>query len=225
MVHCIGMLIGKRGIKAPAICPNCEIIVRPIFLEGNLDKDNPPRTDIQALIEAIIECVNAGAKIINLSIGLNSSSQISISELYDVYNYALERNVILVIAAGNQGILGYNLLINHPWVIPVTSCDEFGNFVLGSNLGLSIKKYGVMAPGINISSTFPNNRYGYMSGTSVAAPFVTGALALLWTLFPKINAQDLRYSIVHSLDHQKNTIMPNLLNVESSIAILKNLYN
>ena len=43
-----------------------------------------------------------------------------------------------------------------------------------------------MAPGVNIKSVYPGGQYTHMSGTSFAAPFVTGGIALLWSIFPNV---------------------------------------
>jgi len=62
-----------------------------------------------------------------------------------------------------------------------------------------------------------------MSGTSVATPFVTGVLALLWSIFPNATAHNLKYIINHSTIPQKRSIIPTLLNAEGSYTILKDM--
>src|SRR5215204_853043 len=76
-----GILCAKRGLSAPAICPDCEIILNPIFREGindnnKINNDNIllPGATSEELANAIIETIDAGAKIINLSLGLSTSS-------------------------------------------------------------------------------------------------------------------------------------------------------
>ena len=59
-----------------------------------------------------------------------------------------------------------------------------------------------------------------MSGTSVAAPFVTGAIALLWSLFPKTNAEQLRKAILLQ-GAPRRSIIPPLMNAEASWNMLK----
>lgn len=221
----LGILTGERNPITPALCPQCNILLRPIFLE-DLEDDKPayPKSSPRELADAITELVDLGANIINLSIGTNSSSLIANSSIYQAYDHALRNNVLIVLAAGNQGTLGYNPLINHPWIIPVVSCDSHGIFSR-SNLGLSVQFGGIMAPGVEIHSTLPNSKYGTMSGTSVAAPFVTGTLALIWSLFPTADPQKIKYVLNHATSIQNRSIIPNLLNAEGSYTKLKSILN
>jgi subtilisin family serine protease len=222
-----GILCAKRGLSAPAICPGCKIILRPIFSDDiadtNKDTTNSisfPTSTPEELSNAIIETVDAGARIINLSLGLSSSSMIVYSKLYEAYYYALQHDVIIVVAAGNEGNIGStSSLLNHRWIIPVTSCDEYDR-LYGSNFGPIIGKQGLLAPGTNITSTSPNGKYIQMSGTSFATPFVTGTIALLWSVFPKATAGELKYSI-SALTRGKQIISP-LANAEVAWRILKN---
>jgi hypothetical protein len=68
------ILCAKRGSSAPAICPSCTLLVRPVFAEavtGNLES---PSAEPEELAVAILACVEARAKVINLSIALMQSS-------------------------------------------------------------------------------------------------------------------------------------------------------
>jgi subtilisin family serine protease len=221
-----GILCGDRHSMAPAVCPEATILLRPIFDEytsgSNIDIAFPTSTP-QALSKAIVETVDAGARIINLSIGLSGTSLIVYGSLEEAYNYARQKGVIVVVSAGNQGNIGYSALINNRWVIPVTACDENGMLSSISNFGPSIGIRGVMAPGVNITSTSPRGNYTKLSGTSFAAPFVTATIALLWSIFPTVTAGQ----IIQSLDagHLHNrAIIPSLLNAEAAWRFLKN-YN
>jgi subtilisin family serine protease len=222
-----GILSGKGDSLAPAICPECTIILRPIFNESssgsNLDVAFPSSTP-KELSDAIIETVDSGAKIINLSLGLSGTSLIVYHELEQAYIYARQKGVIIVAAAGNQGNVGYAALLNNKWIIPVAACDENGRLSAMSSFGPSIGTRGLMAPGVDITSASPGGKYTKLSGTSFAAPFVTGAIALLWSLFPKATAAELIHSIVSSsLDHSR-TIIPALLNTERPWKLLKNYH-
>ena len=184
-----GVLCAMRGLHAPAICPNCEILLYPIFSEEQLNtnetKSTIPSSTPEELSEAIVETIDAGAKIINLSLGLSSSSLTTYQRLKEAYDYALRKGVILVAAAGNQGNIGHITMLNHHWLIPVAACDIQGRIDPMSNFGHSISVRGLMAPGVNITSTASGGKYTQMSGTSAAAPFVTGSIALLWSIFPQ----------------------------------------
>ena len=197
-----GILCAKRGVSAPAICPNCEIILNPIFREEMNKLNNKdiifPSATPEELANAVIETVDAGAQIINLSLGLSSSSLTVYDKLQQAYDYALHKGVIIVVAAGNQGNIGNISLINHQWPIPVAACDEDGRLDPMSNFGPSIGCRGLIAPGVNIKSTYPGGQYTQMTGTSFAAPFVTGAIALLWSIFPNITSAAIIHAIITS---------------------------
>jgi subtilisin family serine protease len=211
-----GILGATRGYAAPAMCPDCTFIVRPIFLEGASTSLDFPSTSPNKLADAIIDVVDAGAKIVNLSAGLASSSLKRYPSLITAYDYARSRGVLVVMAAGNQGYMGYLSLLSDPWIIPVASCNEEGKFYSESNFGPTIGRRGLMAPGINIISSIPGDRqYAQMSGTSTAAAFVTGALALLWSAFPKANPSLLRNALfAHVNGDRYKGIIPRILNVE-----------
>ena len=212
-----GILCAKRGLSAPAICPGCQIILHPIFKEENkcsaTNCRSFPVATPKELANAIIETVDAGAKIINLSLGLSSSSLAVYQSIQNAYDYALMKNVVIVVAAGNQTDIGSISLINHQWPIPVTLCDENGHVTPLSPFGPSIGNRGIMAPGENIISTYPRERYGYMSGTSFAVPFVTGTLALLLSIFPKATSAQLIY-VMRLCFSRRHAIIPKLLNAK-----------
>ena len=92
--------------------------------------------------------------------------------------------MIVVAAAGNQGALGSSAITRHPWVIPVVACDDRGRPTNESNLGGSIGRRGLSALGAGVTSLAAEGEPLTLGGTSVAAPFVTGAIALLWSDFP-----------------------------------------
>jgi subtilisin family serine protease len=222
-----GILCAKRGLSAPAICPNCEIILNPIFREEDANNTNNkytifPSATPKELANAIIETVDAGAQVINLSLGLSSSSLTVYDNLQQAYDYALHKGVIIVVAAGNQGNIGNISLINHQWLIPVAACDEDNRLDPMSNFGPSIGNRGLMAPGVNIMSTYPGGKYTHLSGTSFAAPFVTGSIALLCSIFPNATPAEIIHSITTGTSFKRRSIIPSLMNVEAAWNKLKN---
>jgi subtilisin family serine protease len=209
-----GILNGKRDSKAPGICPGCTLILRQIFSEDT--QVNVPRTSPKELSNAIIECVKAGAKIINMSVGLTKPA-IKESVLVEALDYALKHRVMIVVSSGNQGIIGDSCLTSHPWVIPVTACDSTGKPMRTSNFGKSISMYGLSAPGKSITSLAPGGKSIRMCGTSVAAPFVTGTIALLWSLFPEATAAEIKFALRPRRSH---TIVPPILNALAAYKLL-----
>lgn len=224
----LGILAAMRGTNAPAICPNCKLLIYPVLKETNNELLQArtsnrlfvPNTTLEELSDAIMQTIRAGARIINLSLGSPSLWTIS-DKLHDAYNYASKNNVIIVAATGNHAMIGSTALLSHHWITPVAACDGYGMLSTISNYGPSIAKRGFMAPGVDVISTSSDGEYVKGSGTSVAAPFVTGTIALLWSLFPNANAAQILYSIRNSAKYSRGTIMPPLLNAEALYNDLK----
>src|SRR4051794_37969125 len=101
-----GILSARRTSSAPAICPGCTLLTRPIFPEGSSDADGRPRAQPEWLAEAIIGCLDYGARILNLSVTMGLGSSRTAQPLQDALAEALARGAITVAAAGNEGALG-----------------------------------------------------------------------------------------------------------------------
>ena len=215
-----GILSAKRHSPAPAICPNCTLLIRPIFPEKTTGSEEMPSATPHSLAEAIIECVEAGARIINMSLGLAQLSTNRERILEEALNQALKHGVIVVAAAGNQGTLGGSAIIRHPWIIPVVACDVRGTPVNESNLGSSIGRRGLTAPGDGITSLGSDGQPLTLGGTSVAAPFVTGAIALLWSEFPHATAAQIKLAVSQVSGPRRASIVPPLLNAAAAYQIL-----
>ena len=69
-----GVLVGKRGAGAPAICPGCTLLLRPIFDHSDGDPYGMPTASAEILAAAITEAIMAGTRIINLSCGIGRCS-------------------------------------------------------------------------------------------------------------------------------------------------------
>jgi subtilisin family serine protease len=216
-----GILHAQRHSAAPGICHGCRLLVRPIFSETAVPEiDGIPNATMDELAAAIVEVMDFGARVINLSIGLGEPS----SRSYHLMNEALEqaalRGVIIVAAAGNQATLGSSAITRHRWVIPVAACDRNGRVLGTSNIGASISRNGCMAPGEQISSLAASGGYTTLNGTSAAVPFVSGAVALLWSVFPKASAAQLRLAIAGRLDRRRS-VTPPLLSALAAYQALK----
>lgn len=207
-----GILCAKRNSPAPAICPNCTLLVRPIFAETILENGAPPGATPEELATAIIDCIEADAHVMNLSVALAQQSSRGQRKLEEALDHAARRGVIVVAAAGNEGTLGSSVITRHQWVIPVVACDDLGRPISQSNLGSSIGRRGLSAPGQAITSLGTNGKPFTLGGTSIATPFVTGAIALLWSVFPAASASQVKLAVTQAHAQRRTTLIPPLLN-------------
>jgi subtilisin family serine protease len=214
-----GILAARRGVRAPAIAPGCTLLVRPVFSETGPARGLPSATPGQ-LAEAIVDCVDAGAWILNLSAALTEGSIEAQRELGEALEYTVRREVLVVVAAGNQGSLGGSVITRHPWTIPVVAYDQAGWPLAQSNLGRSMGSRGVGAPGEGVVSLAPQGKPVVSGGTSVAAPFVCGAAALLWSAFPSATAVEVRHALLSSLVGRRRTVTPPLLDAWRAYEVL-----
>jgi subtilisin family serine protease len=211
-----GILSARRGSVAPAICPGCTLFLRPIFAEAPNGTVQVPGATPEELADAIIESVDAGACVINLSSALVQPSGRGDLRLKEALNHAAHRGVIIVAAAGNQGTVGSSTITSHWWVIPVAACDVQGWPLSESNLGGSIGRRGLSAPGENVTSLGTDGKPRTFGGTSAAAPFVTGAVALLWSEFPGAKAAQVKLAVTQAGMPRRKTIAPPVLNASAA---------
>jgi subtilisin family serine protease len=214
-----GILSAKRGSPAPAICPGCTLLIRPIFPESSGNDGQMPSATPQELATAIRDVVAAGARVVNLSAALLQPSSDGARGLEQALDFAAARGAITVAAAGNQGTVGSTTITRHPWVIPVTACDLQGRPTTESNLGGSIGQRGFTAPGQNITSLGTNGKPGSFHGTSAAAPFVTGAIALLWSEFPGASPFQIKLALTRG-GRRSRSIVPPLLDAWSAYEVM-----
>ncbi len=143
------------------------------------------------IIAGIDWCITNKMDIINLSLGSSTPS----AALQQEVDKAYSQGVLVVAAAGNDGTSdGSTDTVNYPAkysnsVIAVSATDSNNQRASFSSTGNEIE---VAAPGTNIRSTYLNNQYVTMSGTSMATPFVTGDLALLKQAYPSLSPNQLR---------------------------------
>ncbi len=137
------------------------------------------------LIRAILYATDNGAHVINMSLGATTYSQ---GEA-EAVAYAAKHGVVLVAAAGNYASNRLFYPAAHPQVIGVSATDVNDNLASFTNYGEFVD---VAAPGVSILSTIPGNRYGFLSGTSMASPHVAGLAALLLSLNPTLSPAEVR---------------------------------
>jgi subtilisin family serine protease len=122
----------------------------------------------------------------------------------------MQRGTLVVAAAGNQGSVGSTAITRHPWVIPVVACDVHRRPLGQSNLGHSIGRNGLMLPGEGVPSLSPMGGPVTSRGTSIAAPLLSGAIALLWSEFPAASAAEIKLAISGGHAAQRTSVVPPL---------------
>ncbi len=179
--------------------------------------DSHGKGDVSAVSKAIIWAVDHGAQIINLSFGGIGFDHDTV--LSSAITYAFNKGAVIVAAGGNDvSKTGANL--DQSPVFPI--CGDNGlNMIIGvaatdqNDLKADFSNYGkacidVSAPGKRILSTLnyepvtnkPSpNIYAFVSGTSLAAPFVSGEAALIWSQFPNLKNTQIRDRIIRSADN------------------------
>ncbi len=148
-------------------------------------------------IDATVYAADNGARVINASFGGGGSS----SAMRDAIIYAGSKGAVFVAAAGNSGqnidvTPSYPASYHLPNEIVVAAIDIRGGLAGFSNYGATTVDLG--APGVGILSTTPNNTYSSYSGTSMAAPHVSGVVALVAGLpqFQNLSATELAQKVI-----------------------------
>ena len=216
-----GLLFAKRDSATPGICPDCSLLIRPIFSETTAIDNGLPSARPEELAQAILECIEAGAHVLNISAAIALPSSKSEHSLEEALNLAARRGVMVVSAAGNQGLLCGTALTRHPWVIPVIAYTAQGRPMGMSNMGSSIGKRGLGASGDQITSLGTDHKPFTSGGTSAAAPFVTGAIALLWSIFRQATAMQIKFAIAQPASTQRRSVVPPLLNAWAAYQYLQ----
>ncbi len=216
--HVSGIIAGDRqnNIGIDGIADHVQIMTIRAVPDGDeYDKD---------VALAIKYAVDNGAKVINMSFGKSFSPEKKWVD--EAVKYAASKDVLLIHAAGNES---HNIdsTDNFPNADLHTLNEKAENFiqvgasgdahVAQGNIIADFSNYGrnnvdVFAPGIKIYSSLPGgNQYGYLSGTSMAAPVVSGIAALIRSYYPSLSAKQVKYAIdksARSLSDTATVLMP-----------------
>lgn len=161
----VASLIAGNTPDAPGIAPSADILsVRVLNHEG--------ATDAFTLAQAIVAAADAGAHIINLSLGSYGDATV----LRQAVSYAESLGSVLVASTGNDGIGLLAYPAAYPGVVAVGAIDAAGQRAGFSNYGEGI---AITAPGVGIHAAWDDDALVSFSGTSAAAPLISGALAAL----------------------------------------------
>ncbi|SDR91742.1 S8 family peptidase [Christiangramia echinicola] len=201
--HVAGIIAADRSneIGLKGVANNARILVVRAVPDGDeYDKD---------IALGIRYAVDNGAKVINTSFGKYFST--NPEWVIDAIKYAADNDVLIVNAAGNEGLdLDTNRVYPNDQDPTNTSeiADNFLtvgalNYEYGSGLVAEFSNYGksnvdVFAPGTKIWSTTPNNEYEYLQGTSMASPAVAGIAAIIRGYYPQLSASQVKQVIMDS---------------------------
>ena len=210
--HVAGIIAANRNndIGMKGIAENVLIMpVRAVPDGDEYDKD---------IANGIRYAVDNGAKIINTSFGKYFSPHPE--WVWDAIKYAASKDVLIVNAAGNE-----NTNIDQKNVYPndqtVANDKEVAdnfltvgalNYEYGTQMIAPFSNYGkknvdVFAPGVKIYATTPLNNYEFMQGTSMAAPAVSGAAAVIRSYFPKLTAVQVKKVLMDSGNPSKSNVV------------------
>ena len=229
--HVAGIAIGSNEYLskgAAGVAPKCKIMPIQVF-------DNEICT-FSSIASGIMYAIHNGADVVNISIGpsfqgldqLPISEQQKVAKTYFkneelVYRHIIktanEKNVILVFAAGNDNIMTSILpecrhnknTLNVAAVSPEIKAAKFTNYSEGTNIS---------APGVDIYSSFPSNSYKLLEGTSMAAPMVTGTVALMKSINKNIKIEEVLH-ILNISGRQVDQYIPNMVQIDKALRIVK----
>jgi subtilisin family serine protease len=221
--HVAGIIAGEHSSgMMKGIAPNSTIVPASFLDESG--------GTVSGAIKAIKYAASRGVRIINASWGGDQCSE----ELKQAIGELSVQNILFVAAAGNEGI-DFDYMPESYWSFPaafdyahqITVAWSTQNDFISYYSNRSGKLVHLSAPGDYIWSTTPNNSYKSLSGTSMAAPFVSGAAALLWSDRPQASVAQIRQALLESVDADtskaQHVVTGGRLNVEKALARLRQL--
>lgn len=180
--HVAGIIAAnaKNNIGISGVVGDFDVKIIPVKV---LNNEGLGSSDIMAM--GIKYAADAGADIINFSVGFDVKD----SYIEEAIKYARSKGVFVVVSSGNNGINADNSSpAGDEGAYTVASINSINERSLFSNYGYSVK---ISAPGEGILSTVPGGGYDYRNGTSMAAPFVAGAAAMMKAVNPNLSAEDI----------------------------------
>ena len=231
--HVAGLAIASANNQSgiAGVAPNCKLMPIQVF-----DRDGYCST--MSVLDGVLYAVYNGADVVNLSLGMMINAQLPSAaqqELINsyfkeeervwkkVFSIANRNNTAIVIAAGNENLMaGIEPMHRSQDVIVVAAVGEDHN-PLHSKANFS--NYGsytdVSAPGVDILSTMGNGKYETMSGTSMAAPIVAGAVALIKSVNRPLSTAQIR-NILQETGIEVNGNIGKLIQLDKALATAQN---
>jgi len=207
--HVAGIIaaIRNNSIGINGIASNVKImVVRAVPNGDERDKD---------VANAIRYAVDNGAKVINMSFGKYYSPDKKVVD--EAVQYALSKDVLLIHAAGNES-KDKDVEQSYParelasgttvpnWIEVGASGYKKGKTIIGSFSNYGKTKVDLFAPGVDIYSTVPDNKYIEESGTSMASPSTAGVAAVIRGYFPELKANEVREVLMKTVVPYKRKV-------------------
>ena len=204
--HVTSVLMGTPGSPVLGVAPNCSATVFSIYRENAAGQIVPSSQSTLAL--AINQALAVGADVINISSGQQSTTGQADRILVDAVRACERAGKLIVAAAGNDGCRCVQVPGSLSSVLAVGACDLAGNPLAFSNFGDAYLENGILAPGENIAGASPVRNVSLRSGTSFAAPIVTGVVALLLAIFIGVASPYLHSHEVGNLYERRGQAKP-----------------
>ncbi|MGZ3769891.1 MAG: S8 family serine peptidase [Bdellovibrio sp.] len=212
--HCAGTIgaSGNNGIGVVGINWNVSIVgLKFLDKEGN--------GSVADAVTAVEYAMQIGVDVMSNSWGGDEYSE----TLAAAIKKASAKGILFVVAAGNNSSnndtnMDYPSSYQIDNIVTVAATDSEGELAGFSNFGA--KTVHIAAPGAQILSTFPGNKYDYLDGTSMAAPLVAGSAALIKARFPSLKAREIKARLLGGAVHTKaleGKVITGLLNVNNAL--------
>ena len=227
--HVSGIIAGRGLQMDEGVAPECGIMAVRVLATMKSGPRLVGAGIVDNINTGIKWAVDNGADVINMSLGIRHTGGGLPHE--DVVRYALSKNVVVVAASGNDGTSERYYPGALPGVFAVGAVDSNGAVTNFTSYGANIT---VVAPGLNIYSSFAHNSYAVASGTSQASPFVAGSIALAKSYAleqgQKLTANEIHYLLKNTSDKVNSRLRDEhagygLLNLADAFKLLNHLLN
>ena len=172
----VASLISSSDPQARGIAPAADLLSIAVL-------DSNGSSSSFTVAQGILEAVDRGAQIVSLSLGSFGDSRV----LREAVRYAASKDVVLVAAAGNDSLQQVPYPARYDEVLAVTAVDSRSRRASFSNVGPEID---LGAPGVQVRALRGDNKYIAASGTSFAAPIVSGMLAAIMSFDSSVSPQN-----------------------------------
>ncbi|MBI2188669.1 MAG: S8 family serine peptidase [Acidobacteria bacterium] len=213
--HVAGIVAGRGLQMDEGVAPGCGLMAVRVLATMKSGTRLVGAGIVDNINAGIKWAVDNGADVINMSLGIKHLG--GGLPHADVIRYALDKNVTVVAASGNDGTAERYYPGALPGVIAVGAVDHSGSVASFTSFGANIS---VVAPGVNIYSAFARNTYAFASGTSQAAPFVCGMVGLMKSYAAQLGRRLTNGDIRHVLRHTSDKVDHRLRNEHAGYGLV-----